>query len=108
MTIRTKLWNFSVKTFIFYFFGGHMKIPTKLWHFPRLYWSSQNRRRVLFELTPGRRLALGAPASFKEMWQRWRAVGNTMFDFTGPRFELRTSCSRRKRITARPTNRSIT
>ena len=85
-----------------------MKIRKKLWHFPRLIWSSQNRRCVLFELTPDPRLALGAPASFKEMWQRWRAVGNTMFDLTGPRFKLRNSCSRGKCVTSRPTNRSIT
>ena len=27
-------------------------------------------------------LRLGNTASFKEMWQRWRAVGNTVFDLT--------------------------
>ena len=27
-------------------------------------------------------------ASFKEMRQQWRAVGNTMPDLTGPRFDL--------------------
>ena len=40
-----------------------MKIRTKLWHFPRLFWSSENRRCVMFELAPGPRLALGAPGS---------------------------------------------
>ena len=43
------------------FFKDHIKIWTKLWHFPRLFWSSQNRKCVIFELTPGSRLALGAP-----------------------------------------------
>ena len=50
----------------------------------------------------------GSKPSFKEMSQRWRAIGNTVSDLTGPRFEPRTSRSRDKRITARPTNRSIT
>ena len=45
-----------------YFFGDHMKIRTKLLHFPRLFWSSLNRRCVIFEQAPGPRLALGAPA----------------------------------------------
>ena len=36
------------------------------------------------------------------MLQRWRAVGNTVFDLTGPRFEPSTSHSRDERITARP------
>ena len=31
--------------------------------FSRLFWSSQNRRCVIFELAPGPRLALGAPGS---------------------------------------------
>ena len=37
------------------------------------------------------------------MSQRGRAVGNTMFDLTGPRFEPQTSRSRDERATARPT-----
>ena len=57
--IRTKLWHFSLKNF-FFVFGGHIRIRTKLWHFPRLCWSSQNRRRVILELTPGPCLTLGA------------------------------------------------
>ena len=48
----------SVKTF---FFGDHIIIPTKLRHFLRLFWSSQNRKSVIFELAPGPRSALGAP-----------------------------------------------
>ena len=46
----------------FFFFLDYIKIRTKLWHFPRLFWSSQNRRSVIFELTPGPRSAFGAPA----------------------------------------------
>ena len=33
----------------------------------------------------------GNTALFEEMSQRWRAVGNTVFDLTGPRFEPQTS-----------------
>ena len=44
----------------------------------------------------------GNTAPFEEMTQRWRAVGNTLFDLTGPRFEPRTSCSRDKPVTAQP------
>ena len=39
------------------------------------------------------------------MSQRWRAVGNTVSDLTGPRFEPQTSRSREERVTARPTGR---
>ena len=42
-------------------------------------------------------------ASSEGISQRWRAVGNTLFDLTGPRFEPQTSCSRDERVTARPT-----
>ena len=42
-------------------------------------------------------------APFKEMLQRWRAVGNTVSNFTGPKFEPQTSRSRDERVTARPT-----
>ena len=38
------------------------------------------------------------------MSQWWRAVGNTVSDLTGPRFEPQTSRSRDERVTARPTN----
>ena len=48
----------SVKTF--FFFGDHIIIWTKLRHFLRLFWSSQNRKFVIFELAPGPRSALGA------------------------------------------------
>ena len=39
------------------------------------------------------------------MSQRRRAVGNTVSDLTGPRFEPQTSRSRDERVTARPTGR---
>ena len=50
----------------------------------------------------------GNTAPFKEMSQRWRAVGNTVSDLTGLRFEPQTSRSRDERVTARPTGRSLT
>ena len=39
------------------------------------------------------------------MLQRWRAVGNTVSDLTGPGFEPRTSRPKDKRANARPTGR---
>ena len=48
----------------------------------------------------------GNTAPFKEISQRWQAVGNTVSDLTGPRFEPQTSRSRDERVTARPTDRS--
>ena len=62
--ILRKLWRFSLKTFSF--FWDHIKIRKKLRHFPRLFWSSQNRRCLIFELTPGTHLALGVPARGKQ------------------------------------------
>ena len=47
----------------------------------------------------------GNTAPFEEMSQRWRAIGNTVSDLTGPRFEPQTSRSRDERVTARPTGR---
>ena len=47
----------------------------------------------------------GNAALFEEMLQRWRAVGNTVSDLTGPRFEPQTSRSRDECVTARPTGR---
>ena len=37
------------------------------------------------------------------MLQRWRAVGNTVSEVIGPRFEPQTSRSRDEHVTARPT-----
>ena len=37
------------------------------------------------------------------MPQKWQAIGNTVSDLTGPRFEPQTSRSRGERVTAQPT-----
>ena len=42
-------------------------------------------------------------APFEEMLQQWRAVGNTVSDLTGSRFEPQTSRSKDERVTAQPT-----
>ena len=52
-------------------------------------------------------LHLGNTALSEEMLQRWRAVGNSLSDLTGPRFEPQTSHSIDKRVTAQPTGRSF-
>ena len=44
---------------------------------------------------------MGNTAPFEEMLQRWRVVGNTVSDLTGPRFEPQTSRYRDERVTAR-------
>ena len=49
----------------------------------------------------------GNTAPFEETSQQWRAVGNTVSNLTGPRFEPQTSRSRDECVTARPTGRSI-
>ena len=49
---------------------------------------------------------LGNLAPFKEMSQRWQAVGIIVFNLTGSRFEPQTSNSRDERVTAWPTGRS--
>ena len=51
-------------------------------------------------------LCPGNTGPAEKMLQRWRAVGNTVSDLTGPRFEPQTSGSRDERVTARPTGRS--
>ena len=45
----------------------------------------------------------GNKASFEEMSQRWRAVGNTVFDLTEIKIEPQTSRTRNKGVTVRPT-----
>ena len=49
----------------------------------------------------------GNTATFEEISQRWRAVGNTVSDLTGPRFEPWTSRSSDKHIIARPTGYAV-
>ena len=44
-------------------------------------------------------------ASFEEISQRWRAVGNTLFHLTGLSYEPRTSHFCDERVTARQTGR---
>ena len=46
---------------------------------------------------------LSNTALFEKMLQRWRAVGNTVSYLTGLKFEPKTSHSRNKCVTARPT-----
>ena len=52
-------------------------------------------------------LRLDNKAPFEEMSQRWRAVGNTVSDLTGPRFEPQTSRSIAEHVTARPPDKLI-
>ena len=47
----------------------------------------------------------GNTAPLEEMLQRWRVVGNTVSDLTGPRFEPQIFRSRDERVTARTTGR---
>ena len=49
----------------------------------------------------------GNTTLFKEILQRWRAVGDTVFDLTGPIFEPKTSRFKDVRVTARPTTRLL-
>ena len=48
-------------------------------------------------------LCQGNTASFKGMLQRWQAVGNTVFDLTGLRFEPQTFLFSDERVAAQPT-----
>ena len=49
----------------------------------------------------------GNIAPFKEMSQRWLAVGSSVCDMTSSRIEPQTSHSRDECVTARPTGRSL-
>ena len=51
---------------------------------------------------------LGNTARFDEMSQWWRAVGNAMSDLIYLRFEVQTYRCRDERVTARPTNCTVT
>ena len=55
--------RFSFGEDLFFFFGDHMKIRTKVCHFPCVFWTSRNQTCVIFELSPGPPSALGAPDS---------------------------------------------
>ena len=45
-------------------------------------------------------IALAGNTAFEEMSQQWRAVGNTVFDVSSPRFEPLTVHCRDKRVAA--------
>ena len=49
----------------------------------------------------------GNTAFFEEMSQRWRAVGNTVSNLTGPRFEPLTSHSREECVIFNSTNYNV-
>ena len=42
----------------------------------------------------------GNTAPFEEMWQQWQAIGNTVSNLTGPRFEPQTSRFRDEHVIA--------
>ena len=44
-------------------------------------------------------------ATFKELSRQWRAVGNSVINLAGPRFEAQFFLSRDGRLTAQPTDR---
>ena len=50
-----------------------------------------------------RHCAVGNTVPFEETLQRWRAVGSTVSDLTGSRFELQIFRSRDERVHALPT-----
>ena len=52
-------------------------------------------------------IAPGNTVPFQEMPQRWRVVGNTVSDLTGPRFEPQTYRSTDECVTARPPGRLL-
>ena len=50
----------------------------------------------------------GNTASFKEVLQRWQAIGKAVSNLTCPRFEFRASRSKDECITARPAEGNLT
>ena len=62
-------------------------------------------KRVTSLRGPFMRHCARATQLFSKKCQRWQAVGNTVFDLTGPRFELPTSRTNDERVTAQPTGR---
>ena len=64
-------------------------------------------RRIVYLVcgTHLRAIAPGQHIFFEEMLQRWRAVGNTVADLTGPKLEPQTSRSGDERVATRPTGR---
>ena len=80
------------------------QIKIKIFHYTRC----KTPERVTSWRGPSpRHCARATQLLSKKMSQRWRAVGNTVSDLTGPRFEPQTSRSRDERVTARPTGLNI-
>ena len=80
----------------------YIKIKNQTFHYTRCITPKRVtswRGSIFASLRPGN------TASFEETSQRWRAVGNTESDLTGPRFEPRNSRSRNERGTVWPTGR---
>ena len=80
---------------------SHSKLKSNLSLYSLYYAEACNELAGLISAS----LRPGNTASFEEMSQRWRAVGNTVSDLTDPRFETQVSRSRDERVTARPTGR---
>ena len=79
----------SGKISVFLLQAGRSK-SNQIFHYTR----NITRKRVTSLRDPSRFIAsVGNTAPFEEMSQQWQAVGNTVFDMTGPRFEPRTSRS---------------
>ena len=93
-----KSFTYSTKTFV--------QLSKRRFHIKSFIIVTELRRSVLRVEGPvSSSLRLGSTTSFKEMSQRWRSVGNTLCDLTGPRFEPQTSRSRDERLNTRPTGR---
>ena len=77
---------------------GRIKTPTEIFQYTRCI--------TLMHVTswrgPSPRHCACNTALFEKMSKRWRAVGNTVSELTGPRFKPQTSHSRDERVTARP------
>ena len=72
----------------------------------------QIKIKIIFHYTRyGARLRVIAPGNTDPFGgmstQRWQAVGNTVSNLTGPRFEPQISRSRDERVTARPNESQI-
>ena len=86
-----------------------LPLPAPFQHFHvrvRFRFQSLSSKRFRFhkELTASTASASTSLDPFEEMSLRWKAVGNTVFDLTGPRFEPYTSRSRYERVRYRSTN----
>ena len=79
--------------------GGFELIKSNLL-FHWLYYAEECKELVRSTL---KSLRPGNTAPFEEILHRWQAVGNTVYDLTGLRFEPQTSSCRDKCVTARTT-----